>query len=103
MVNCLTDALIFTGVKMVEDGIAEASDIDKATRLALGHPMGPLQLADFVGLDICDSIRKNFHEANPSNPLYFPGVLARKVAEGKLGVKSGEGFYKYFGVNKSKL
>lgn len=103
VVNRLVSALISTAVRMVEDGVAEVGDIDKAVRLALGHPMGPFQLADFVGLDICQNTNKSFRAANPSNPLYAPGLLDRMVAEGKLGVKSGEGFYKYASVNKSKL
>lgn len=103
VVNNLITVLISTAVKMVEDGVAEASDIDKAVRLALGHPTGPLHLADYVGLDIVKSINEHFRAAHPSNPLFFPGLVDRKVAEGKLGVKSGEGFYKYSGVKKSKL
>lgn len=103
VVNKVVTAMISTAVNMVEDGTAEASDIDKAVRLALGHPTGPLQLADYVGLDIANSINQHFHAADPTNALYGPGLLGRKVAEGKLGVKSGEGFYKYSGVKKSKL
>lgn len=88
---------------MVENGLADVADVDKAARLALGHPYGPMQLADYIGLDLLDRINQNFHEAQPFNPVYMPGLFARKVAEGKLGIKSGEGFYKYSGVNKSKL
>lgn len=104
VVNGLVTPLISTAVKMLEDSIADAADIDKAVRLGLGHPMGPLQLADFVGLDVSVNANKSFHAAHPLNPLYFPGgLLHRKVAEGKLGMKSGEGFYKYPETNKSKL
>lgn len=88
---------------MVEDGVADASDIDKAVRLALGHPTGPLQLADYLGLDILYTVQKHFLAADPKNPLYLQTALARRVAEGKLGVKSGEGFYKYSEVKQAKL
>lgn len=103
VVNTLVTALISTAVQMVENGVAEISDIEKAATLALGHQTGPLRLADFIGLDICNSINNNFRTANPLNPVFNEGLLAKKVAEGKLGVKSGEGFYTYSGVKKSKL
>lgn len=104
VVNNLITSMISTAVQMVENGVAEASDIDKGARLALGHPTGPLQLADFVGLDVSNSINQNFRAAHPLNPIFQADLLARKVAEGKLGVKSGEGFYKYAtGGKKSKL
>lgn len=103
VVNRVVTAIISTGIKMVEEGIAEVSDIDKAVRLALGHPMGPLELADFVGLDISQNANKSFRAADPTNQLYGSKLLDRKVAEGKLGIKTGEGFYKYPAVGKSKL
>lgn len=103
VVNSVLSALIFTAIKMVENGIAEAVDIDKAVKLALGHQTGPLELADYLGLDVLNSSNQSFHAAQPLNPLYFPGLLANKVAEGKLGRKSGEGFYKYSSSNQSKL
>lgn len=103
VVNRIVTAMVSTAVQMVEEGIADANDIDKAVRLALGHPTGPLQLVDYIGLDISNSINQHFHAADPSNPLYLPGLLAQKVVEGKLGVKSGEGFYKYSKSGKSKL
>jgi 3-hydroxybutyryl-CoA dehydrogenase len=64
-------------------------------KLGMAHPMGPLQLADYIGLDVCKNILE-IMEAGLNNSKYTPAVLLiQKVAEGKLGVKTGEGFYKY--------
>lgn len=77
-------------------GDASARDIDIAMKLGAGYPMGPLELADYVGLDTNKFILDGWHKKYPDQPLFKPIPLLNKlVAEGKLGVKSGEGFYKY--------
>lgn len=81
-------------MRMVEQGVASASDIDTAMKLGYGHPMGPLELTDLVGLDVRFGIAQYLSEAiGPSfNP---PQILQDKVREGKLGKKTGEGFYRW--------
>ena len=70
-------------------------EIDTVMKLGMAHPMGPLQLADFIGLDVCYSILKVLQEGF-GNPKYAPcPLLVNMVLAGKLGAKSGEGFYKY--------
>jgi len=77
------------------EGVAGVEEIDTVMRLGMAHPMGPLQLADFIGLDVCLAILKVLHEGF-GNPKYSPcPLLVNMVTAGKLGVKSGEGFYKY--------
>jgi 3-hydroxybutyryl-CoA dehydrogenase len=77
------------------EGVAGVEEIDTVMKLGMAHPMGPLQLADFIGLDICLAILKVLFEGF-GNPKYAPcPLLVNMVTAGKLGVKSGEGFYKY--------
>jgi len=77
------------------EGVAGVEEIDGVMKLGMGHPMGPLQLADFIGLDVCLSILRVLHEGL-GNPKYAPcPLLVNMVMAGKLGRKSGEGFYKY--------
>ena len=79
---------------------AGVEEIDTIMKLGMAHPMGPLQLADFIGLDVCHSILKVLHDGF-GNPKYAPcPLLANMVTAGKLGVKSGEGFYTYAGGSK---
>ncbi|MBZ0233604.1 MAG: 3-hydroxyacyl-CoA dehydrogenase family protein [Deltaproteobacteria bacterium] len=79
-------------IRMVEEGVASAADIDTAMKLGYGHPMGPLELTDLVGLDVRLGIADYLSDA--LGPTFEPPELLRKkVAEGKLGKKSGEGFY----------
>jgi 3-hydroxybutyryl-CoA dehydrogenase len=82
-------------IRMLEEGVASAADIDKAMELGYNHPMGPLKLTDLVGLDVRLSIAE--HLARTLNDERFrpPALLRRLVAEGKLGKKSGQGFYSY--------
>ena len=71
------------------------SEIDTVMKLGMAHPMGPLQLADFIGLDVCLSILHVLYDGF-GNPKYAPcPLLVNMVTAGKLGRKSGEGFYKY--------
>jgi 3-hydroxybutyryl-CoA dehydrogenase len=81
-------------IRMVEAGVASAADIDTAMKLGYGHPMGPLELTDLVGLDVRLGIAD--YLAGEIGPAFQPPALLRTlVAEGKLGKKSGEGFYKW--------
>ena len=81
---------------MLERGDASSRDIDLAMKLGAGYPMGPFELNDYVGLDTMKFILDGWHEKYPEEPLFQPSPLMNQlVAEGKLGVKSGEGFYKY--------
>ncbi len=77
------------------EGVAGVYEIDTVMKLGMAHPMGPLQLADFIGLDVCLSILNVLHDGF-GNPKYAPcPLLVNMVTAGKLGVKSGEGFYDY--------
>lgn len=88
-------ALGLEAMRMLEQGVASAEDIDKAMELGYNHPMGPLRLTDLVGLDVRLSIADYLHSKLGSEAFRAPKILRRKVAEGKLGKKSGEGFYKW--------
>ena len=82
------------------EGVAGVEEIDTVMKLGMAHPMGPLQLADFIGLDVCLSILNVLHNGF-GNPKYAPcPLLVNMVMAGKLGVKSGEGFYKYTAGSK---
>jgi 3-hydroxybutyryl-CoA dehydrogenase len=77
------------------EGVAGVQEIDTVMKLGMAHPMGPLQLADFIGLDVCLSILNVLHDGL-GQPKYAPcPLLVNMVTAGKLGVKSGEGFYDY--------
>ena len=93
VVNLLLVPYLMAAVRMFEEGFASREDIDSGMKLGCGHPMGPLQLCDFIGLDVlaavCDSLYDEF-----KRPEYAPPpVLRRMVAAGHLGRKTGEGFY----------
>ena len=82
------------------EGVAGVEEIDTVMKLGMAHPMGPLQLADFIGLDVCLSILKVLQDGF-GNPKYAPcPLLVNMVTAGKTGVKSGEGFYSYTPGNK---
>ena len=84
----------------VYEGVAGVEEIDTVMKLGMGHPMGPLQLADFVGLDVCLSILNVLRDGF-GNPKYAPcPLLVNMVTAGKLGIKSGEGFYVYSAGSK---
>jgi 3-hydroxybutyryl-CoA dehydrogenase len=80
-------------IRMVESGVASAADIDKAMELGYRHPMGPLRLTDLVGLDVRLDIARYLHSELKSEAFRPPALLERMVAEGRLGRKSGAGFY----------
>ena len=82
-------------MRMLEEGVASAKDIDTAMELGYNHPMGPLRLTDLVGLDVRLHIAEYLHERLGAEHFRPPDILRRMVSEGKLGRKSGEGFYKW--------
>jgi 3-hydroxybutyryl-CoA dehydrogenase len=88
-------ALGLEAMRMLEQGVASAEDIDKAMVLGYNHPMGPLRLTDLVGLDIRLNIAEYLFTELRSEVFRPPLILRQKVAEGKLGKKSGEGFYNW--------
>ncbi|MCS6883852.1 MAG: 3-hydroxyacyl-CoA dehydrogenase family protein [Acidobacteriota bacterium] len=88
-------ALGLEAIRMLEQGVASAQDIDKAMELGYNHPMGPLRLTDLVGLDVRLSIADYLYQTLGSEVFRAPRLLRQMVAEGKLGRKSGEGFYKW--------
>ena len=87
---------------MLDRGDASKEDIDAAMQFGCGYPMGPLTLTDYVGLDTTLSILQGWTDRYPNEPAFvIPEILERKVREGKLGRKTGEGFYKWDGDKKS--
>ncbi len=93
--NRILMPMINEAVYSLYEGVAGVEEIDTVMKLGMAHPMGPLQLADFIGLDICHSILKVLHDGF-GNPKYSPcPLLSNMVAANYLGIKSGEGFYKY--------
>lgn len=97
IVNRLLVPYMLEAVRMLERGDATAEDIDTAMKLGAGYPMGPIQLTDFVGLDTCQNIMTGWREKEALSPELVKPIkaLEEKVKEGKLGRKSGEGFFKY--------
>ncbi len=93
--NRILMPMINEAIYTLFEGVAGVSEIDTVMKLGMAHPMGPLQLADFIGLDVCLSILRVLHEGF-GNPKYAPcPLLVNMVAAGFKGVKSGEGFYCY--------
>jgi 3-hydroxybutyryl-CoA dehydrogenase len=86
-------AIGLEAMRMLEQGVASAEDIDKAMELGYNHPMGPLKLTDLVGLDVRLNIAEYLHRELGSETFRPPEVLRRMVSEGKLGKKTGSGFY----------
>jgi 3-hydroxybutyryl-CoA dehydrogenase len=95
IVNRLLMPFLIEAVKMVEAGQATKEDIDKAVKLGLNHPMGPLTLADFVGLDTAYFILNAMYDETKEQRFAPPVLLRKMVASGKFGRKSGNGFYDY--------
>ena len=93
--NRILMPMINESIETLYTGVATIKNIDTVMKLGMAHPMGPLQLADFIGLDICLSILNVMYDGF-KNPKYAPcPLLVNMVAAGKLGIKSGEGFYDY--------
>jgi 3-hydroxybutyryl-CoA dehydrogenase len=80
---------------MYEEGFATAEDIDEGMKLGCGHPMGPLALADFIGLDVLYAIGDSLYEEFKQTEYAPPPLLKRMVASGRIGRKAGHGFYEY--------
>ncbi len=98
--NRILIPMINEAIYSLHEGVAGVEEIDTVMKLGMSHPMGPLQLADFIGLDVCLSIMKVLHEGFV-NAKYTPcPLLVEMVSAGNLGVKSGSGFYKYSAGNK---
>jgi 3-hydroxybutyryl-CoA dehydrogenase len=92
--------MINEAIYSLYEGVAGVAEIDEVMKLGMSHPMGPLQLADFIGLDVCYSILNVLHDGF-GNPKYAPcPLLTNMVMAGKLGVKTGEGFYVYTAGSK---
>lgn len=93
--NRILMPMINEAIYSLFEGVAGVEEIDTVMKLGMAHPMGPLQLADFIGLDVCLSILNVLHDGF-GNPKYAPcPLLVNMVTAKKLGIKSGEGFYKY--------
>lgn len=100
--NRILMPMINEAIETLYHGVAGVTEIDTVMKLGMAHPMGPLQLADFIGLDVCLSILNVLYEGF-KNPKYAPcPLLINMVTAGKLGVKSGEGFYDYATSKKAE-
>jgi len=98
--NRILMPMINEAIITLHEGVAGVAEIDTVMKLGMAHPMGPLQLADFIGLDVCLSIMRVLHDGF-GNPKYAPcPLLVNMVTAGKLGRKSGEGFYAYTAGSK---
>lgn len=95
VVNALLVPYLLSAIRMVESGFATAEDVDKATVLGLAHPMGPLALADLVGLDTVKSIADSMYAEFKELLFSAPPLLLRMVEANLVGKKSGSGFYRY--------
>ncbi len=95
VVNALLVPYLLSAVRMLEEGFAGREDIDEGMRLGCGHPMGPLTLADFIGLDVLLAIAESLYAEHRRTELAPPPLLRRMVVAGRLGRKSGRGFYAY--------
>ncbi len=100
--NRILMPMLNESIETLYNGVAGVQEIDTVMKLGMAHPMGPLQLADFIGLDVCLSILNVMYDGF-KNPKYAPcPLLVNMVRAGKLGVKSGEGFYDYSETRKAE-
>jgi len=100
--NRILMPMLNESIETLYNGVAGVNEIDTVMKLGMAHPMGPLQLADFIGLDVCLSILNVMYEGF-KNPKYAPcPLLVNMVNAGKLGIKSGEGFYDYSESRKAE-
>ncbi len=100
--NRILMPMLNEAIETLYNGVAGVEEIDTVMKLGMAHPMGPLQLADFIGLDVCLSILNVMYDGF-KNPKYAPcPLLVNMVRAGKLGIKSGEGFYDYSESKKAE-
>ncbi len=100
--NRILMPMINEAIETLYNGVAGVEEIDTVMKLGMAHPMGPLQLADFIGLDVCLAILNVMYDGF-KNPKYAPNpLLVNMVTAGKMGVKSGEGFYDYSESKKAE-
>jgi 3-hydroxybutyryl-CoA dehydrogenase len=95
IVNMLLVPYLMAAVRMYEEGFATREDIDAGMRLGCGHPMGPLTLCDFIGLDVLYAVCNSLYEEFKRDEYAPPPLMSRMVAAGRLGRKGGRGFYDY--------
>jgi 3-hydroxybutyryl-CoA dehydrogenase len=95
IVNRILMPFLADAMRVLEQGTGTADDIDAGARIGLNHPMGPLELADFIGLDVCLGIMRVLDRELGLEHLRPPGILESLVADGHLGQKTGQGFYRY--------
>ena len=101
--NRILMPMLNESIETLYNGVAGVEEIDTVMKLGMAHPMGPLQLADFIGLDVCLSILNVMYDGF-KNPKYAPcPLLVNMVRAGKLGIKSGEGFYDYSESRKAEI
>ena len=99
--NRILMPMINEAIEALQSGVSGVLEIDGIMKLGMAHPMGPLELADFIGLDVCMSILEVMHDGF-KNPKYAPNpLLVNMVRAGKLGKKTGEGFYNYTDERKA--
>ena len=101
IVNMLLVPYLMAAVRMYEEGFASAEDIDEGMKLGCGHPMGPLTLADFIGLDVLYAIGDSLYEEFKQTEYAPPPLLKRMVASGRIGRKADRGFYEYRQVREA--
>jgi 3-hydroxybutyryl-CoA dehydrogenase len=95
IVNFLLVPYLMAAFRMYEEGFASREDIDDGMRLGAGHPMGPLTLCDFIGLDVLHAVGNSMYDEFKLSEYAPPPVMKRMIAAGRLGRKSGRGFYDY--------
>ena len=101
--NRILMPMINEAIEALEDGVSTVKNIDGIMKLGMCHPMGPLQLADLIGLDVCKSILEVMFKGINKNKYVPNKLLIELVEDGKLGVKSGEGFYDYSKSKKAEI
>jgi 3-hydroxybutyryl-CoA dehydrogenase len=95
IVNFLLTPYLMGAVRMYEEGFASREDIDAGMKLGAGHPMGPLELCDFIGLDVLQAVCESIFDEFKRDEYAPPPLMRRMIAAGRLGRKSGRGFYEY--------
>jgi len=95
IVNRMLMPFLAEAMRAFEEGLGTAEDIDTGARVGLNHPMGPLELADFIGLDVCLGIMEVLQEGFGEERFAPPEILRRLVSQGNLGRKTGRGFHVY--------